>query len=302
MSEISRSNVTNTGLTNGCKRGGCWMNGIVHNLYTCVSEQLKRQCRRTDCTVESIHPLSDCNPQLLAMVKNNTADICNQAHCEYTELHSTTDCPDFTEQTVLELVHIPGHREAKSHSVCDSPKCPMRHKHHMEQPCSNFIEVPSGLTELPGADDYVSDEIPTPGSLRRILSGILTIVRHPIVHGNNLIEAAVSALALLPMLLGVLNGFVAMHCAAKVGTTLVESSVPQPFVNLAVVTAYVSACMLAISHCSKNLSIPSGYTDADGSTYASSRFTQYIGRIQTGTALALVSVFVEAAAFMFYKI
>lgn len=206
-------------------------------------------------------------------------------------------------QTSPELVHIPGHYKAKSHSICDNPACPMRYKHHMEQPCLNFVEVKDDLTELPEVDDYVSDEISTPGLLMRNLGGILTIMRHPIAHGDHLIEGAISALALLPMILGVLNGFVALGCAVKVGTTLAESSVPQPFVDLAVLTAYVSVCMLAISHSTKNLSITSGYyTDADGSTYASSRFTQYIGRIQTGTALALVSVFVEAAAFMFYKI
>lgn len=206
-------------------------------------------------------------------------------------------------QTSPELVHLPGHHKATSYRPCVDKNCPMRYKHHSGQPCSNFIEVRVGLTELPDIDDNVSDKIPTPGLLRRTLGGILAIVRHPITHGDHLIEAAVNVLALLPMVLGVLNGFVALYCAVKVGTTLVESSVPQPFVNLAVLTAYVSACMLAISHCTKNLSIPSNYyTDENDTAYASNRFMQYIGRIQTGTALALVSVLVEAAAFVFYKL
>lgn len=218
-------------------------------------------------------------------------------------------------QSSPELVHIPGHREAKSHSACANPECMMRHQHHMEKPCSNFIETPSKLTELPDVNDKPLEEpqgcpdqsqCPVKGEhaadetcrkagrrLRKQFksNNVTTMMRvKRLVRNTRLGLRNISIaefVANIPLALGILNGSYALGMLLGITSHTMETVAVHPFALIISASFYALVFMTILSASSKRITVP-----------ASPRFDRFSSVLTAGYAALMTSCLFEVTIYL----
>ena len=296
MSDIANTNVTSTGLSNDCHRGGCWLKGIVHKLSVCVPAQLKQPCTNENCNFKIRHTSAICSRQLAAMVKNNTIQLCNLPHCEYEPLHGAHDCPNFpsgsnpaatSTELVLytgpDLVHIPRVETPLEDEPAEDPQdcpdmsaCPIKGDHPRGTKCSDHTTPQQNKKRR-------SNRITLKMRFTRFLNRTRPArqsFRDDLVYWT----------ARIPLVLGLINSLYALGMLHGTTASVMGTSVFNPLAVMISASFYALAAMIALDFTSKHQFVPS-----------ENSFNHYLNHIRTGTAFLATSCAFEVAVFLFQR-